>query len=477
MLQKKPLTVTCHLCAREFGLSSLPVHMPQCEKKWLANEQVLPLPLQRTVVPDRPSTLLSTHKIRSDIERYNAEANEIYRASSLCPCPGCHRSFNPEALVTHLRSCTTGSAALTTMPNKRRTPTKPSGGSVGSSSGSGGMNGNSSHSSSNSRSHSGGSGSPQQSSPSGPPALTCYLCGRQFGTSSLEIHLPQCEKKRMAIMEDLPPHLRQAAPRPPTVPIPERGPRFQSELEEYNEQAYRIYEESSRFPCTNCKRRFNAEALLIHLKSCGGSAVTATTATTASSSVTTATAVKKSQVVQRPRALMCCICGQGFGSRSLAIHQRTCMVKHGWTQEQLNKVQSLDRIGPLSKMSDRELDRFNAAAFESYSTHTLASCPNCSRTFLPDRLEVHLRSCKPGSGSKPVSRPASSSSSSSSLSRSLPSLSTVAISSSVYQSMNQNAPLKRQEPSSTPSESHNKLSSRMLASFQVNDEQQQQQQQ
>ena len=26
----------------------------------------------------------------------------------------------------------------------------------------------------------------------------------------------------------------------------------------------------------------------------------------------------------------------------------------------------------------------------------LAECPNCTRTFFPDRLKVHLKSCKPG---------------------------------------------------------------------------------
>ena len=28
-----------------------------------------------------------------------------------------------------------------------------------------------------------------------PKALMCYICGREFGTASLEIHIPQCRKK------------------------------------------------------------------------------------------------------------------------------------------------------------------------------------------------------------------------------------------------------------------------------------------
>jgi len=27
------------------------------------------------------------------------------------------------------------------------------------------------------------------------PGLFCYLCGKKFGTSSLDIHLKQCKKK------------------------------------------------------------------------------------------------------------------------------------------------------------------------------------------------------------------------------------------------------------------------------------------
>lgn len=35
----------------------------------------------------------------------------------------------------------------------------------------------------------------------------------------------------------------------------------------------------------------------------------------------------------------------------------------------------------------------------------LQPCPNCGRTFNPDRLPIHLRSCRPGSTSKPIGAP------------------------------------------------------------------------
>lgn len=44
------------------------------------------------------------------------------------------------------------------------------------------------------------------------------------------------------------------------------------------------------------------------------------------------------------------------------------------------------------KNGSYDLDQFNDEAFQNYNEN-LDPCPNCGRTFLPDRLIVHLRSC------------------------------------------------------------------------------------
>ena len=49
---------------------------------------------------------------------------------------------------------------------------------------------------------------------------------------------------------------------------------------------------------------------------------------------------------------------------------------------------------------------FNEAAIHKFSTETLQPCPHCARTFLPDRLKVHLRSCGQGHFADPKLRPA-----------------------------------------------------------------------
>ena len=39
---------------------------------------------------------------------------------------------------------------------------------------------------------------------------------------------------------------------------------------------------------------------------------------------------------------------------------------------------------------------YNEKAFSKFDTEALVQCKNCQRTFLPDRLVIHARSCKPG---------------------------------------------------------------------------------
>lgn len=42
---------------------------------------------------------------------------------------------------------------------------------------------------------------------------------------------------------------------------------------------------------------------------------------------------------------------------------------------------------------------YNEEALKNWNDKVLDKCPNCGRTFLPDRLLVHLKSCK-GPGAK-----------------------------------------------------------------------------
>lgn len=44
---------------------------------------------------------------------------------------------------------------------------------------------------------------------------------------------------------------------------------------------------------------------------------------------------------------------------------------------------------------------YNNQAFKSFNEKALAKCPNCGRTFLPDSLKIHLKSCNKAHGKAP----------------------------------------------------------------------------
>lgn len=48
-----------------------------------------------------------------------------------------------------------------------------------------------------------------------PKALMCYICGREFGTKSLEIHIKTCKKKFELEQSQLPMNKRKAVPSAP----------------------------------------------------------------------------------------------------------------------------------------------------------------------------------------------------------------------------------------------------------------------
>ena len=56
----------------------------------------------------------------------------------------------------------------------------------------------------------------------------------------------------------------------------------------------------------------------------------------------------------------------------------------------------------------KELDKRNEIVNEAFTNNVMMQCPNCFRTFLEDRIEIHLRSCtsenphKPASGVSPT---------------------------------------------------------------------------
>ena len=103
-----------------------------------------------------------------------------------------------------------------------------------------------------------------------PKAVVCYICGQQYGTASIDIHVPQCIKKWEKVEAKKPANLRR--------PVPEKPPNYEQmvkgvgsgefDIQEYNNQAFDTYNEKALVPCHNCGRTFLPDSLIRHQKGC-----------------------------------------------------------------------------------------------------------------------------------------------------------------------------------------------------------------
>ncbi|OWK12445.1 hypothetical protein Celaphus_00003442, partial [Cervus elaphus hippelaphus] len=100
---RRPPTVVCYICGREYGTKSIAIHEPQCLKKWHNENNLLPKELRRPE-PKKPEVRTITAKGFYDLDALN-EAAWTSAQSQLVPCNICGRTFLPDRLIVHQRSC------------------------------------------------------------------------------------------------------------------------------------------------------------------------------------------------------------------------------------------------------------------------------------------------------------------------------------------------------------------------------------
>jgi hypothetical protein len=80
---------------------SIDIHLPQCERLWMQRQAKLPKSKRKPV----PQLLLLNRNKRMTLEERNEMAMGVYQDTALAACNYCCRTFLPDRLVVHLRSC------------------------------------------------------------------------------------------------------------------------------------------------------------------------------------------------------------------------------------------------------------------------------------------------------------------------------------------------------------------------------------
>lgn len=122
---KKPPTVVCYVCGREYGSKSISIHEPQCLKKFEIENRKLPIS-ERKPLPKKPissaalvvTVTASECEVRpsiaagmcnSDLLQDAAEEYFLHCYSEfekeLVPCSKCGRKFAPERHAKHANRC------------------------------------------------------------------------------------------------------------------------------------------------------------------------------------------------------------------------------------------------------------------------------------------------------------------------------------------------------------------------------------
>ncbi|XP_029171625.1 uncharacterized protein LOC114940980 isoform X2 [Nylanderia fulva] len=283
--KRGPKTITCYICGREFGTASFPIHEPKCMEKWDRENNLLP-PSQRRPRPQRPGVGVE----HSD---WNAAAWEQSQ-EQLIPCAKCGRTFLPERLPVHERSCKAtpkNNERLSTPSNGRNVPPTVACQICGRNFGTRSikihepqcsrrwqMQNNSAESEQKDhltvhRQKSAGNQGASSTYPdlTQKKTVTCYICGRDFGSSSIAIHEPQCLKKWHAENDKLSPSRRRKEPQKPDVIYIQDSRTGNMMVDQAaTTEANWMTHLSQLVPCKHCGRTFNPDRVNIHENSCKG---------------------------------------------------------------------------------------------------------------------------------------------------------------------------------------------------------------
>lgn len=209
-----------------------------------------------------------------------------------------------------------------------------------------------------------------------PVSVVCYICGREFGTKSISIHEPQCLKKWHNENNQLPKKMRRPPKKPeilPDIPISgskSGGGKGQYSIDQMNEAAWQA-SQANLVPCENCNRTFLPDRLMVHLRSCRPGKPLRP--------------LSRPSTVDRPERL---------GTATLSNPR---ILKRNTTKENKVSEESPSHMpsGPGPKIPPPPYTPRTPTSKNDIlrAPGEFSECPNCRRSFLPGRLEMHMKSC------------------------------------------------------------------------------------
>eukprot|EP00803_Ostreobium_quekettii_P009892 evm.model.scf_51.3 EVM.evm.TU.scf_51.3 scf_51:20961-32029(+) len=378
--------LTCYLCGSQYGVTIFPLHIPRCQRLWEEREAKKSFRKDRRPLPAMPAELSGPLPVDADeVNEFNKKMHDYWSKVSLSMCEICGRTFKHEAFMTHRKVCTrdnpsTGSGKKRDIP----IPGKNTGR---------------------------GKPSPDRQADRGtavdrmPRQYLCYLCGRQYGSRSLLIHVAHC-RKVWEEREALKPHKRDRRAVPDMPPeLSEALPRDPEKIDEFNIAMLDHWQMCSLVPCEICGRKFTQEAFEVHERVCtvdkpGGPLGLRKTDKMPQSKLQARAAEGWMNVDAMPRQYMCYLCGRQYGSKSLPLHIPRCQKL--WEDREALKPNKRDRRAvpdpPPELSSDlpmklKEIDAFNEKMYKYWNKISLIECPICKRTFTEEAFESHQKVC------------------------------------------------------------------------------------
>ncbi|RZF41476.1 hypothetical protein LSTR_LSTR000190 [Laodelphax striatellus] len=336
---RKPRTVVCYLCMREFGTASLPLHEPHCLQRWERENAALPAHLRRSP-PSRPDRALSP----SDWNKFAYETAQ----ASLVPCDKCGRTFLPSRLPLHVKACL--GIKRSSIPTA--TPTVSSIKVI-------------------------------EECKSGDDLTSvvkegCFICGRVVTPNELANHEEACLARWQADNDKLEPHLRHPLPARP-------GQEGEARAAVWAPREAHAHQHST--PTLSTPNTLSQPT---------GLQPTLSLPTGSQPSLSPPTGSQPT-LSPRKRLSVCWLCGREFGSASIRIHEPRCLKRWHLENDQLppERRRPEPQKPAVILTSDGKVDR--AATDEVFwQSHLvqLVPCSKCHRTFNPDRVDVHEKACK-----------------------------------------------------------------------------------